>query len=456
MDFKKLVYEEKENIVRDLIEIVRIKSVLTKFDPKNEGAPFGENIKIALDWFLNKAKSDGFNTENTDGYAGHIEFGDGKKFIGTIGHLDVVPEGRGWIHEPYGGEIDGEKIYGRGTLDDKGPTLAMYYAMKILKNTNLKLNHRIKLILGTDEETAWRGIEYYFKKNPEQPVYGIIPDADFPLIYAEKGISRINIEFSSENTGILSLNGGDRDNMVPDYAEVSLEYKEKYEKHFKEYLQLNKYTGEVKKINDKIFLSINGKSAHGSTPHEGINAIDLMLQFLIKHVPSDFTDTYKKYFLNDLTGKKLGIEFKSVEMGKTSSNVGVIKKIKSKIQLKLNYRYPKGVEFDRIIEKIKSNLKNALVSVDHHKRELYQDPKSEFIKILMDTYQKNTQDYNSKPFTIGGGTFARSMKNSVAYGAHFKGSESNIHQPEEFIYIKDLLKATTIYAEALYRLANYE
>jgi succinyl-diaminopimelate desuccinylase len=55
--------------------------------------------------------------------------------------------------------------------------------------------------------------------------------------------------------------------------------------------------------------------------------------------------------------------------------------------------------------------------------------------------------------TSGGGTYAALMKNAMAYGALFPGKVDSSHQVDEFIEIDDLIKATAIYAKALYELS---
>ena len=154
INFRDEVLKRKDQLLQDLTKIIQINSEMTTFDPNRKNAPFGEGLKEALDCMLAIGKRDGFETVNVDGYAGHIEFGKQKDFVGIIGHLDVVPAGNDWTYAPYGAEIHDGKMYGRGTEDDKGPTIAAYYAMKILKELNVPLSKRVKLIVGNDEETA--------------------------------------------------------------------------------------------------------------------------------------------------------------------------------------------------------------------------------------------------------------------------------------------------------------
>ncbi len=456
VDFYKEVLKRKDELIKKTVELLQINSELTEFDPKSK-TPFGKGINDSLLYMLDLAEKDGFSTLNADGYAGHIEYGNQDDYIGMIGHLDVVPAGSGWDYPPYEGKIVDGKLYARGAMDDKGPTMAAYYAMKIIKELNLPLSKRIKFILGTDEETAWRGVNYYFNRFPEQPVFGFIPDADFPLTYAEKGILgvRVNIK-TKENKGLLEFNSGLRINMVPDEAYATLEdvsLKEAYLKYLKE----NKYVGSAEVKKDKLYLQIVGKSAHGSLPHLGVNAAYLLIEFLNEvGVNNEFIDIINTYLLNDLEGNKIGIDYVDEETGHVTINAGVFSSKFNEFKVDLNIRYPNGVDSDDFIKKITQAFSSldAEVEILSHQLGLYVDPSSEEIQTLLNVYRKHTGDVDAKPMTTGGGTFARAMKNSVAFGPTFPGKPSYIHQRNEYIEVEDLLKATAIYAESLYEVAK--
>ena len=455
IDFKAEVLKRKEQIILDLQNLIKINSELTTFDPTRVGAPFGEGNKEALDFFLDLGKRDGFDFLNVDGYAGHIEYGKQNDYVGIVGHLDVVPAGSDWTYPPYGAEIHDGKMYGRGTEDDKGPTIAAYYAMKILKELNVPLSKRIKLVIGIDEESGWRCVNHYFKKYPEVPVSGFIPDADFPLIYAEKGIVRINIKGKFNNNELLSFNGGLRDNMVPDEALVKVKSNLDLTVLYNSYLNENNYVGTVTKEDDVFTLKISGKSAHGSTPELGINAIDLLNNFLLaNNIKNELVSLIDSYLANETDGNKLGIKFHDEEMGPLTVNLGVLNTDNENFHLVLNVRYPNGVEFDELFNTFKTTFNNLDVSYNHHQKLLYNDPKSELVETLMGVYKKHTNDLDAKPLTIGGGTFARALPNVVAFGPHFPGKPSYIHQRDEYIEIDDLILATIIYTESLYKLAK--
>ena len=71
--------------------------------------------------------------------------------------------GDGWNTDPFEGVIADGRITGRGVLDDKGPVIAALYAMKALKDSGAELKRRIRLIVGTDEETGSTDMERYKK-----------------------------------------------------------------------------------------------------------------------------------------------------------------------------------------------------------------------------------------------------------------------------------------------------
>ena len=459
IDFENEVLKRKKDIISDLQGLIKINSELTTFDANRKMAPFGEGIKESLEYMLELGKKDGFITENVDGYAGHIVYGGQMNYVGSIGHLDVVPAGNDWTYPPYGAEIHDNKMYGRGTEDDKGPTIAFYYAMKILKELGVSLSKRIKLILATDEETAWRGINYYYKKYPEQPVSGFIPDADFPLIYAEKGIATFKIEGEENIPAIISIKGGFRANMVPDYCEVKVcnNVADKFKKEFEAFLALNAFSGSIQEKKDGLLITVKGKSAHAATPDFGVNAIWIMFDFLRKVTNnSNLVEIISNLFENDTKGLKLGINHEDKEMGFLTNNLGVINYDNGHYEITTNIRYPKGIEHDFMFSSISAKVKkyDAKTTALGHIKLLYCDPNGEMVIKLMDIYKKHTKDFSAKPIVIGGGTFARAMNNTVAFGPHFDGKPTFVHQRDEYIDIDDFLKAIIIYTESLYELAK--
>ncbi|MCK5779585.1 MAG: Sapep family Mn(2+)-dependent dipeptidase, partial [Psychrilyobacter sp.] len=207
----------KDEVVEEIQKAIRIRSVEEAPLP---GMPFGEGPAKALKHFLELGETLGFESTNFDNYAGHIDFGDGEETLAILGHVDVVPEGDGWDFDPYGGIIDDGKIYGRGTLDDKGPMIMCMYAMKALKDSGVKLNKKIRMILGANEETNWGCMDHYFGtlKMP-QPTLAFTPDSSFPVTFAEKGIMQVTMTKSIDTKGI-TIEGGKAFNSVAESCEM--------------------------------------------------------------------------------------------------------------------------------------------------------------------------------------------------------------------------------------------
>jgi len=448
MDFYKYVLKNKELIIEKTKELLRIPSVLTEFDPSSE-YPFGVEINNALQFMVNLAQSDGFVTKNVKNYAAHIEFGKGKDIVGVLCHLDVVPEGDNWTNPPFSPTIIDQKIYARGSNDDKGPTMASYFALKFLKELGIEPNKRIRMILGTDEETGWRGIEEYFKTE-EMPSVGFAPDASFPLIYAEKGILSFDINGKVNDESLLTFNAGDRYNVVPDYAECTLSVN--LEEEFKKFLTFNGFHGEIK--NGKYI--IHGKRAHAMQPNLGVNAAFVLADFLNKHIDNSFTKFISKYLSFDHLGEKLGIEHHDTEMKDFTINSAIFEYESNEFRIGVNCRYPKGWNKDESINKIDEILKTyqfKLTEISDSPVH-YVDKEDQLVKTLHKAYIKYTGDSETPLMTIGGGTYSRALNKAVAFGASMPGRKDVAHQVDEHVFIDDILKATAIYMEALYELTK--
>lgn len=184
------VDELKENLLSDIIDIVKIPSVEGESE---NGFPFGEKVGKALNKALEISRNLGFKTRNLDNYIGYAEYGDSEDYICVIGHVDVVHEGENWIYQPYGGEVYNGKIYGRGVLDNKGPIMCALYGLYVIKELGLKLEKKVRIVFGTNEESGFKDIPYYLKKE-KPPIMGFTPDCKYPVVYGEKGMAKIIIK----------------------------------------------------------------------------------------------------------------------------------------------------------------------------------------------------------------------------------------------------------------------
>lgn len=459
------VTKRKDDLIRDTQQFLQIKSVWEEESAK-EGAPFGEGVEKALSFMLHKGEAEGFASKNLEGYAGHLEMGQGEELVGILCHVDVVPEGDGWTTPAYSADIRDGKIFARGAIDDKGPTMAAYYAMKIVKELGLPLSKRVRMILGTDEESNWKCVDHYFK-NEEMPTIGFAPDADFPIINAEKGISDIQVvQNGSEETNgayeLISFESGRRLNMVPDFAEAIItgEDVNTLTVAYEEYLQTAKKIGKSTIEGNTVTLQIKGISAHGSTPEKGENAGLLLANFLTTVSLDGKANSFAKFatetFTGDIFGAKANIAYKDEVSGPLTVNVGRLSYTKENGgNLGLNVRYPVTTNFEETIAKLKEYVGTYGFEVADYSnsRPHHVDKDHVLIRTLQRVYEEQTGE-KAELLAIGGGTYARSLKAGVAFGPLFPGKEELAHQKDEYIEIEDLLKATAIYAQAIHELAK--
>ncbi|MCL6587602.1 MAG: dipeptidase PepV [Anoxybacillus sp.] len=461
------VMKRKEALLRDTRQLLQIPSVLDETSA-TEKAPFGKGIDDALQFLLKKGQEEGFIVKNVDGFAGHIEMGSGEELLGILCHVDVVPPGDGWTSDPFAAEIREGKIYARGAIDDKGPTMAAFYAMKIVKELGLPLSKRVRMIIGTDEESDWRCVDHYFARE-EMPTIGFAPDADFPIIYAEKGIADLTLQQTrnrEDENGELTLksfHSGRRYNMVPDAAEAVLygthERLAGVQQRFERFLAENNVNGKSVVQEGTLTLQLEGVSAHAMEPEHGKNAGLYAAHFLatlpLNGDARSFVQLLERFY-GDSRGKNIRIAYRDDITGDLTVNVGIMSYTKGNggtIGINLRVPVTKDVEdTKRTMEMVAAQYGFSMTQFSYSKPH-HVDQNHPLIQTLKRVYEEQT-GHRAELLSIGGGTYARSLQAGVAFGPLFPGRPDVAHQKDEYIIIDDLLKATAIYAQAIYELAK--
>ena len=467
--FEKYIENYRDDIVSHVSRLIQIPSVHEE-SIKPE-MPFGKNANRALLYMLSLGDKLGFRTKNIDGYCGYIEFGEGDELLGIIGHLDVVPVGEGWTYEPFAGTIHNGKLYGRGAIDDKGPVIASLYAMKTVME-NCKINKRVRLILGLNEERDWKCIEYY-KKHEEMPTISFSPDADFPCIYAEKGVLSVYLEEDYSNYLDLPLIIESIDcknnalNVVPKECTVHIKVNDQkidMESLYSYILSLiEKYQFNIvaqKSTENNIKIISHGTSSHAAHPELGDNAISKILVllndvFIHYNTNIGLLHLFSSYFNTEYNGSKLRLDIED-ESGALTLNVGDVSLSDNIFKVGLNIRVPVTTKLSTITNKliqVSSSYPKVSIETTDYKEPLY-IPKDNYLVTTLCGIYNNMTGQSQEPIAIGGATYARAFDNCISFGANMPGNKDMCHQADEFINIEDLILASKIYAEAIYELAK--
>lgn len=480
-ELKKILEGYKEEMVEKLQEFIRIESVaVNKGEECTQEMPFGKGSAAALQFMVELGREKGFSARNYDNMICELNFGERKdEAVGTIGHADVVPAAGIWEYPPFGGEIHDGRIYGRGAMDDKGPTLAAFYAVLAIKESGLPLSKNITQIIGGNEEGGYFPCLRHYIENAERiPVHGIVPDSYFPICFSEKHF--VGLQFTagerrqvvpvSESADVReagvasgaagisgtpgsagisgaagrklilkSITGGDALNIVPPWAEAVF---------------CDENGNVVKTIRE------SGIAAHASMPEQGENAIAKLLRRLaqMEFEPADICEAIKELpalMCRDTNGRGIGIAVSDVT-GETTNNVALIKYSDGRLSIISNARLPLSLNCSEMEKRIARVLEGSMWScrTTGFLEGFYINPEDEPAKTLIDVYREESGDTKSQPFANGCGSYARLLPGFIPFGMAQQSGSLPFHVENEYIEIEEFMETAKIYAEALYRMAK--
>ena len=433
------------DMIETLQRWIRIPSVRAERSADN--APFGVEVRRALDVAIEDIARLGMNPRDIDGYCCDAEIGTGENPLAVLAHLDVVPEGDGWDYDPYGAEIVDGKMYGRGTGDDKGPGVAALFAMKAILDAGIELKRPCRLILGCDEECGMQDLEYYEEKIG-LPDMGFSPDAEFPLINTEKGIMQMKLNGEVTDERLISIACGTRANVVPGNAVAVLsgDWREQAADCFD--VEDEDCAIETELVGGNTKIVVTGVPAHASTPDQGKNAAKMLIAVLNKldigGAPIALLDEAAG---EGAYGVNLGIAGSDAVSGPLTINLGLMFLEGGKLSVTFDCRYPVFFDDKTVSSTVAKRLAPAgfVMEPCHASHPHHVPESSELVTKLMAVYNAITGT-QAKPFAIGGGTYARHLKEGVAFGMMFPGEPELAHQANECIDVANFVKAARIYA----------
>ena len=417
-------------------------------DETDDKTPFGRHIQESLEIALDTCEELGFKTFiDPQGYYGYAEIGQGEELLAILCHLDVVPaeDLAEWTHNPFEMVESDGKLYGRGTQDDKGPSVAALYGVKALMDQGYEFNKRVRFIFGTDEETLWRCMARYGEIE-EQATYGFAPDSAFPLTYAEKGLLQAYLVGPGSND--LTLNNDRAFNAVPAKA---MYQGDKLDAVKAALDQLGfEYTEDASQI------VVLGKSVHAKDAYEGTNAVIRLALALEKLFPENPAfKLIKDKFYETGYAKPIFGEVEDEMSGPLTVNLSKLIINEDESRIGLDIRIPVTADKDLLVDQ----LAKAAAEYDFEYQEfdylnsLYVPLDSPLVNTLLEVYRDLTGDM-TEPISSGGATFARTMPNCVAFGAQTKGAAVTEHQIDEYISVENFYDAMEIYAHAVKELAS--
>lgn len=449
-----LILEQfKAPMLSTLQEWLRIPSLLAEAQP---GAPFGPELRRMLDKALADCRALGLKTENLDGYIGHADMGEGpdEEALAILAHLDVVPVGDGWTKEPFGAQVVDGRLYGRGSSDDKGPAVAALYAMAAVLQAGIPLRRKVRLILGCDEESGMGDIEHY-KKVAHLPREGFSPDASYPVINIEKGMLalRLSAPVASEGLKVLRFRVGERQNVVPGAAEATIEGGEKTAELAREIAKRHGWPLTAEQSAGQVRLRTEGINGHAAFPEQARNAIGQMLVILSELGAKTPYDRLAEALGLQYDGASLGIAMRDEISGALTCNLGIIELSGDTVHATLDLRCPILCDLDKVQRQIEGALpgfrvERLLTKEPHHVPE-----NSALVQALLSAYHEVT-GLPRKTLAIGGGTYARTLREGVAFGAQFPGEPDLAHQADEHITLESLYRNLRIFAYAIVKLVG--
>ena len=448
-----------ENETAIFADIARLVSFNSENAPALPGKPFGEGAAAALEAALDIARGMGLSTENCEGMIGYAQLGEGgrgcERYLATITHLDVVPVGEGWSADPFAMREREGWIIGRGVMDDKGPSVLCLYALKYLKERKIPLKYPVRALLGVNEEIGMKDVEYYLENFPA-PLFCFSPDANFPLCNGEKGIFHGRAAAAAPTENIVEIRGGFAANAIPDKAEALVKAGRLE--------SAGRVTAEA--AGEGLWrLTAAGVGGHASQPEGTVNAIGEMIGYLLENrVPGAEEEKFLRFLASihaAADGSACGLAAEDGVFKPLTVICGVIGIENGRMYQTIDSRYPTTMSGGKIASILRGRAQGAAeITIDRDTPPFYMPLDKPEVQVCISAYNAVTGE-DAKPYTIGGGTYARDFPNAVSFGPEHPERPSPafagpIHGVDEAACKDWFLEALKVYILALIELEKLE
>jgi len=450
--------KHSEALITDLGKIVEVKSVMGEAKP---GAPYGEESRRVLSVAQSMLEQRGFEVDVFEDMMITADLGPAPPVLGILAHLDVVAEGDGWETDAFKLTRKGGMLYGRGVLDNKGPSVAAMYALYCAKELFPDIKQGVRIILGSGEEVGMDDIAKYVEKNTPPPNV-FTPDAEFPVVNIEKGrfLPAFGAKWEKDTSSprIVSIIGGKTPNVVPNRAEAEIEGMsiEEVKAYCKEYSDKTKVSLTAIEEGNKIKVAAEGTATHASTPELGNNAQTALVE-LLTSMPFAMSEGFRHLkALNrlfphgDYRGKAIGIDMQDEKTGQITVNFGVLRYDEHEFSANFDSRTPACADAVDLLGMVKSALAKENLEISYHEiSKCHHTPEeSPFVQKLLNIYEEYTGE-QGKCISMGGGTYVHEIDGGVAFGCSMPGVNHNVHGANEFIGVKQLIDSAKMFTQAI-------
>lgn len=444
----------REEIVQTLMGLIRIPSVKSEPEPH---APFGENCAAALEAAHKLYEREGLETKKTDSYA-LASYGSGTHTLGVFAHADVVPvNAADWtICAPFEPVVRDGFVYGRGSDDNKSGIVASLYAVKMLRELELPFDGKLLLYTGSNEESGMADMAEFVKNEP-MPDISLVPDGGYPFSYGEKSILRLYLTSKTAFREILDVTGGKAANMVLDRADARIIDKPEL------FDELNRIAAAddritVDKADDGITVTAKGVASHAAHPEDAVNALGILAEVLEKcqHLCEHDRTIFGRVsaLLADCNGASLGVPLTDPVFGALTAANGVVRTESGKPSLSFDVRFGSAATCEEVLAKLKQHTSDDWKAENIRATDGFLlDVNGEAPKRILEVYRTVSGQRDAVPFLMGGGTYARHLKNAYSVGtaAWYKckspvlpKGHGGAHQSDEFLCIDAFLEAIKI------------